>query len=410
MTNFLKKLEQYAEITVKVGLNIQPGQALWINAPILAPELVRFITAKAYEAGAKDVYVEWYDDTITQLKYKMAPDEAFEQYPAWRVQAVEEIAENVGAYLLIDSRDPELLKDAAPDRIAAYSKAAGKALSKWRQHMTSDKFSWTIIGAASRAWAKMVFPDLDGDEAVQALWEAIFQASRVTGDNPVGNWEQHSASLQSKREYLTQKQYRKLHYRADGTELTVELPKGHIWAGASAMNEKGASFSPNIPTEEVFTSPSREGTNGYVRSSKPLSYQGNIIENFAMKFENGKVVDFQAEQGYEALKGLLDLDEGARYLGEVALVPHDSPISNSNLIFYQTLYDENASSHLAIGQSFAFCLENGKNLSPEERLKAGLNDSNTHVDFMIGTADMDIDGETADGRLEPVFRKGNWAF
>jgi aminopeptidase len=410
MSAFEAKLEQYADITVRVGLNLQPGQSLWVNAPIDSPQLVRHITRKAYEAGAKEVHIEWYDDTITQLKYKMAPDEAFEIYPSWRVQAMEELADNGGAYLLIDSRDPELLKEADTKRIAAASKASGLALANWREYMMSDKFTWTIIGAASRSWAKKVFPDKDEPQAVEALWEAIFQAARVIGDNPVQGWMKHNKTLHDKREYLTGKQYKKLHYRAPGTELTVELPENHIWNGGSARTDKGNTFNPNVPTEEVFTSPRREGANGVVRSTKPLSYHGNIIEDFILRFENGRVVDYQAKQGYDTLKAMIELDDGAHYLGEVALVPHRSPISDSNLIFYHTLYDENASNHLAIGAAFAFCLKNGTTMTPEQRQQAGLNISNTHVDFMIGSPEMDIDGELEDGTQEPIFRSGNWAF
>lgn len=405
-----QQLEKYAEVAVRVALNVQPGQPVWLNAPIGAPELVRKIVRKSYEAGASDVYVEWYDDAVTRLKYKLAPDEAFRRYPAWRVQAVEEIADNGGAYLLIVSQDPELLKDAPTDRIAANAKAAGQALTKWRESMSANRFSWAIIGAPSPAWAAKVFPALGEEEAVRALWEAIFKTARVDREDPVREWTGHNASLKARRELLTQKQYRKLLYVAPGTELTVELPKGHIWHGGSAENGQGIRFNPNIPTEEVFTSPRRDGTNGFVTSTKPLSYQGNVIENFRLTFENGRVVKYEAEKGIDALRAMLGVDEGALYLGEIALVPHRSPISDANLIFYQTLYDENASNHLAIGNAYAFCLENGTSMSPEERKQAGLNVSNTHVDFMIGSAEMDIDGETEDGKREPIFRGGNWAF
>jgi aminopeptidase len=404
------KLEQYAEIVVRIGLNVQPGQPVWVHAPIHAGEFVRKIVRKGYEAGAKDVQVEWYDDEVTRLKYKMAPDESFEHYPAWRVQALEENAEDNGAYLSIVSSDPELLKGVPPERIAAVAKASGKALAKWRGYTTSNKIAWAIVGVPSPAWAAKVFPDLDGQDAVDAMWEAILNTARVVGDDPIGGWKEHDESLHRRREILTRKQYRRLVYRGPGTQLTMELPKGHIWAGGSAVTQRGISFLPNIPTEEVFTSPRRDGTNGIVKSTKPLSYRGNVIENFTLTFENGRVTDYRAEKGQEALKSMLEVDEGALYLGEVALVPHRSPISESNLIFYSTLFDENASCHLAIGQAFPFCLENGVDMSPEERQQAGLNVSHTHVDFMIGSAELDIDGETEDGSLEPIFRQGNWAF
>lgn len=410
MVHLESMFEKYADVAVRIGLNVQPGQRVWINAPIHVPDLVRKIVRKAYEVGAKDVHVEWNDEIVTQMKYKLAPDEAFTQYPSWRVQAMEEIAENDGAYLLIQSRNPELLNEVPASRIAAATKASGKALSRWREHTSSNKYSWSIIGAASPAWAKKVFPELEEQQAVDALWEAIFKASRLEGDDPVRNWQLHNADLENRREILTQKQYRKLHYRAPGTELTVELPKGHIWCGATSANERGILFNPNIPTEEVFTAPRKDGTSGVVTSTKPLSYQGNLIANFSLKFEKGRVVEYRAEKGQDALEAMLGVDEGALYLGEVALVPHRSPISESRRIFYQTLYDENASNHLAIGQAYPFCLENGTTMSREEREAAGLNVSDTHIDFMIGSADMDIDGETEDGKREPVFRGGNWAF
>lgn len=408
--SFINQLEKYAELAIKTAVNIQPGQSLWINAPIHTPEFVRMITEHAYKAGAKLVHIEWQDEISTQIKYHLAPDETFEEYPLWRAQAVQEFAENGGAFLFIESSNPELLKGVDPKRVAANSKAAGTALAKWREYMSANKMTWSIIGVPSKGWAKLVFPDLEADAAVQALWEAIFKASRVDQDNPVQAWQEHNATLHDKRSYLNSKQYKKLHYRAPGTDLTIELPDNHIWSGGTAVNEAKNPFNPNVPTEEVFTSPHREGTHGVVRSSKPLSYQGNLIENFSLTFENGKVIDFEAEKGYESLKSMLGMDEAARYLGEAALVPHHSPISESNLIFFNTLYDENASNHLALGSAFPTCLEGGLSMSREELDQAGLNHSIIHVDFMIGSAEMDIDGITQDGQVEPVFRNGNWAF
>ncbi|WP_136607883.1 aminopeptidase [Paenibacillus dokdonensis] len=408
--SFLNLLEKYAELAIKTAVNIQPGQSLWINAPIHTPEFVRMITEHAYKVGAKLVHIEWQDEISTQIKYHLAPDEAFEEYPLWRAQAVQQFAENGGAFLFIESSNPELLKGVDPQRVAANSKAAGTALAKWREYMSANKMTWSIIGVPSTGWAKLVFPELDEDAAVQALWEAIFKASRVDQDHPVQAWQEHNATLHDKRAYLNSKQYKKLHYRAPGTDLTVELPANHIWSGGTAVNEAKNLFNPNVPTEEVFTSPHREGTHGVVRSSKPLSYQGNLIENFSLTFEDGKVIDFEAEKGYESLKAMLGMDEAARYLGEAALVPHHSPISESNLIFFNTLYDENASNHLALGSAFPTCLEGGLSMSREELDQAGLNHSIIHVDFMIGSAEMDIDGITQDGQIEPVFRNGNWAF
>jgi aminopeptidase len=304
-----------------------------------------------------------------------------------------------------------LLKDIDPARISANSKAAGAKLEKWRESMSSYRMTWSIIAVPSSARAKKVFPHLEEEAAINALWDAIFRATRVDQEDPIQTWINHNAKLRSKREQLNEKQFRKIHYRAPGTELTVELPDNHIWRGGSATNETGGfDFNPNIPTEEVFISPHRMGTKGTVRSTKPLSYRGNLINNFTITFESGRVVDYTAEQGFESLKAMIAMDEGAHYLGEIALVPHVSPISNSNLIFFNTLYDENASNHLALGRAFPTCIEGGTSMSKEEQESAGLNNSLIHVDFMIGSAEMDIDGEHADGTIEPIFRKGNWAF
>lgn len=408
---FEHNLEKYAELTVRVALNIQGGQSLWINAPIGHPEFVRLITRKAYEAGAKHVHIEWQDEICTQIRYTHAPTESFNEYPAWRAQALTELAEGNGAYLWIDADNPELLKDVDPARISANAKVSGPLLVKWREYMSSYKMTWSIIAAPSLAWAQKVFPDLEDQAAVAALWDAIFEATRVDQEDPVLTWQDHNATLRSKREQLNQQQFHKIHYRAPGTELTVELPPQHIWRGGSATNERGGfDFNPNIPTEEVFISPNRLGTNGTVRSSKPLSYQGSLIDNFSITFEQGRVTHYAAEQGYESLQAMIEMDEGAHYLGEIALVPHVSPISNTNLIFFNTLYDENASNHLALGRAFPTCIEGGTQMSKEEQLQAGLNDSLIHVDFMIGSSEMDIDGELADGTIVPIFRQGNWAF
>ncbi|WP_134701743.1 aminopeptidase [Ammoniphilus sp. YIM 78166] len=410
MSNFDIFLDRYAQLAVKVGVNIQPGQTLVITAPLSSADFVRKIAKNAYEAGAKNVHTEWTDDELTRMKYDLAPDEAFLEYPLWRAKGFEEMAENNAAFLSIVASNPDLLKGVPPERIAAANKATGQAMNKFRSYAMADKVSWSVIAVPSPAWAGKVFPDLQGQEQVDALWQAIFETTRITLDDPVQAWQEHNLTLGKKAEYLTQKKYRYLHYQAPGTDLTIELPAMHLWVGAGSHNEKGTPFMANMPTEEVFTTPFKEGVNGTVRSTKPLSYSGNLIENFSLTFEQGRIVDFSAEKGYDVLKRLIETDEGSHYLGEVALVPHDSPISRKNLIFYNTLFDENASNHLAIGNSYAFCLEGGKTMSKEELEQHGLNQSLTHVDFMIGSESMNIDGETADGKREPIFRNGNWAF
>ncbi|MBT2758358.1 aminopeptidase [Mesobacillus foraminis] len=410
MSDFQRNLVKYADLAVRVGVNVQKGQTLVVNATLDAVEFVRQVVKKAYEAGAKNVVVNWTDDIVSRTKYELAPDEAFTEYPEWRAKELTELAEQGAAFMSVVSSSPDLLKGIQPERIANFQKAAGKALAAYRQYAMSDKVSWTVVSAPSEGWAKMVFPDEPEETRVQKLWDAIFKAIRVDTENPVEAWKQHDASLHEKVDYLNSKRYKKLHYIAPGTDLTIELPEKHQWVGAGSINEKGHEFMANMPTEEVFTVPHKTGVNGYVSSTKPLSYGGNIIDKFKITFENGRITDVQAEEGEEILKQLVATDEGSHFLGEVALVPHNSPISQSNILFFNTLFDENASNHLAIGQSYAFCLEGGKKMSKEELAEHGLNESITHVDFMIGSEQMDIDGIKEDGSAEAVFRNGDWAF
>ncbi|MBI0578915.1 aminopeptidase [Neobacillus cucumis] len=410
MSEFQKNLEKYAELAVKVGVNVQKGQTLVVNASLDAAEFVRLVVKKAYEVGAFNVVVNWADDFVSRTKYDLAPDEAFQEYPAWRAKETEELAEKGAAFMSVISSSPDLLKGVNPERISNFQKAAGTALAKYRQAIQSDKVSWTVVAAASPAWAAKVFPDVRSEQQVEKLWEAIFKATRADVDNPVDAWKKHDENLHEKVHYLNEKKYLKLHYKAPGTDLTIELPKNHLWVGAGSINENGHEFMANMPTEEVFTVPLKTGVNGTVASTKPLSYGGNIIDRFSITFENGKIVGVTAEEGEEILKRLVETDEGSHYLGEVALVPFNSPISQSNILFFNTLFDENASNHLAIGSAYAFCIEGGKKMSADELKENGLNQSITHVDFMIGSAEMDIDGITADGKSEPVFRGGNWAF
>ncbi|MEF3307946.1 aminopeptidase [Paenibacillus sp. GYB004] len=402
-------LEKYAELAVRVGINVQQGQTLVVSAPLTAVELVRKITRKAYEAGAKNVHVEWNDEEITKIKYELAPDEALSEYPMFRAKGWEEFAANGAGFLSIYSTNPDLLKDIDPKRVAAATKAAGTALQGWRHYTMAHKVAWSLISTPTPEWAAKMFPDLPVDEAVAKLWELILKATRVDLDDPVQEWKEHNARLSKTVDYLNKKQYRQLVYKGEGTDLTVNMPDNHVWHGGSTDNEKGVTFNPNMPTEEVFTMPHKDGANGTVRSTKPLNYGGNLIDNFTLRFENGKVVDFAAEKGYETLKLLLDTDEGARMLGELALVPHRSPISDTNLIFYNTLFDENASCHFALGRAYPITIEGGAEMTKEQLSERGANDSLIHVDFMMGSSSMNIDGITADGRAEPIFRDGNWA-
>lgn len=363
MAAFQEKLGKYADLIVKVGVNIQKNQILVINTTIDNADLVRFITKKAYEIGAKDVIINWSDDVVSRLKYDLAPEEVFQEFPKWRAQERIELAEQGAAFVSIVSSSPDLLKGVDGKRIAAFQKAAGTALNKFRQYIQSDKVSWTVVAAPSKDWAQKVFPELSPETSVNKLWEAIFKAVRINEEDPIKAWKQHDQKLHEKVNYLNKKHFKKLHYTAPGTDLTIELPEKHLWVGAGSMNEQNVEFMANMPTEEVFTAPKKDGVYGYVSSTKPLSYGGNIIDEFKVTFENGRIINVEAKQGEDILKELVETDEGSHYLGEVALVPHQSPISESNILFFNTLFDENASNHLAIGSAYAFCIDGGKQMS-----------------------------------------------
>ncbi|MBU5439703.1 aminopeptidase [Tissierella sp. MSJ-40] len=411
MKSFDLMLEEYAKLCVKVGINLQPGQPLVINAPIEGADFVRLVAKQAYEAGAKQVHVNWNDETLTKLKYENSPMEVFENFPKWYADGLEEFAKDGAGYLSIYSEDPELLKEIDPKKIAANNKSSSMALKEFRKYTMNNINSWCVVSIPTKGWAKKVFPNVSEEEAMEKLWDAIFKATRMDLEDPVKAWEEHIKNTEEKVKFLNEKSFKKLYYKSsNGTDLEVELPEGHIWAGGGDYNSKNTFFVANMPTEEVFTMPLKTGVNGIVYSTKPLNYGGNLINNFKLTFKNGKVVDFEAEEGYEVLKDLLDIDEGAKYLGEVALVPFDSPISNSNIIFLNTLFDENASCHFAFGKAYPTNIKGGENMSDEELEKHGVNNSLTHVDFMVGSKDMNIVGETKDGQKVQIFENGNWAF
>ncbi|WP_029266677.1 aminopeptidase [Virgibacillus alimentarius] len=401
--------EKYAELALRTGVNLQKNQALMINAPIEGADFTKIVAHKAYELGAKDVHINWVDDELTLLKFKNAPEEVIAHYPEWKVKLHDMYAEDGAAVLSIRSTDPDLLKDIDPSLIAKANKAGAEAMKNFRKYTMNDKITWSIISIPTGNWAQKIFPDQSKDDAIESLWEAIVKIVRVDQDNPVAAWDAHNETLKIAREILNEKNYQKLIYKAPGTDLEIELPKGHIWKGGSAESEKGITFNPNMPTEEVFSLPHKYGVNGTVTSTKPLNYGGSLIDNFSLTFKDGKVVDYQAEQGEETLKHLLDTDEGAKRLGEVALVPHESPVSQSGLIFYNTLFDENASCHIALGKAYPTNLAGGAEMDEKELDQHGVNDSLTHVDFMIGSEKLDIDGVKADGTTEAVFRNGTWA-
>lgn len=410
MENFQLKLEKYADLAVRIGVNLQRNQKLFISSPVEAAEFTRLLAKKAYDAGARDVYVQWNDGQLELMKYLNAPKEALEEYPSWIANGFVEMAKQGAAFLSVGAPDPDLLKSADPEKIAIFSKAASSAMEEFSNYTRTAKVSWSIVCIPSKAWAKKVLPELDEAAAVEALWDRIFSVTRVDSDNPVEAWNEHIANLRRRLDYLNLKKYKKLHYKSSATDLTIELPNGHIWIGGGINNEKGTYFVPNIPTEEIFTLPLKEGVSGSVKSTMPLNVRGKVIDSFTLTFEKGRIVDFTAENEYETLKKLIETDEGSHYIGEVALVPVDSPISNSRVTFYNTLFDENASCHLALGNVYPLCIEGGGTMNKEELGKNGANTSLVHVDFMIGSEDLDIDGYTADGSIEPIFKGGNWAF
>jgi aminopeptidase len=401
--------EKYAELALVKGVNLQKGQALMINSTIEGAEFTKIVAKKAYELGAKDVHIIWGDDDLTLWKYQYAPDEVLEHFPEWKVKLHDMYAEDGAAVLSIRSTNPDLLKDIDPTKIAKANKAAAIAMSNFRKYTMNDKITWSIISIPTGDWAQKIFPDKSREDAIASLWEAIIKIVRVDQEDPIKAWDEHNATLKTAREILNDKNYKKLVFKAPGTDLEMELPEGHIWKGGSAVSEKGITFNPNMPTEEVFSMPHKYGVNGTVSSTKPLNYGGSLIDNFSLTFKEGKVVDFKAKVGEDTLKHLLETDEGASRLGEIALVPHESPVSQSGLIFYNTLFDENASCHIALGKAYPTNVKGGSAMSDEELDKAGVNDSLVHVDFMIGSEKLDIDGVKADGTTEPVFRNGTWA-
>ena len=408
--NFKKNLEKYAELAVKVGVNIQPGQTLLVRTPIECAPFVRKVVKKAYDLGAKEVHIEWSDEECSLIKYLNAPEETFNEFPKWISDQYVDIAKNGGAFLTIYAQNPDLLKDVDPKRVANAQKASAKALQEWRSYTLSDKSKWSIVSVPTVSWSKKVFPGVSEEEAVEKMWEAIFKCTRVDQEDPIEAWNKHNKDLKTRMNFLNDSKFKKLYFKSSKTDITMELPEGHIWASGASKDPNGIDFNPNIPTEEVFTLPHKFGVNGIVASTKPLVYGGNVINNFTLTFKDGKIVDFTAEEGYETLSNLISTDEGSHYLGEVALVPFKSPISDTNIVFYNTLYDENASCHFAIGTAYKSCIENGVNIPEEELDKYGINFSMTHVDFMIGSSDMDIVGETANGEKVQIFKDGNWAF
>ncbi|KGK86249.1 peptidase M29 [Desulfosporosinus sp. HMP52] len=403
-------LKKYAQLIVKTGLNLQKNQTLVISSPIECALFTRMVAENAYQEGARDVVIQWRDELFSKIRYLHAPEEIFEEFPEWQKEFYLSYVHQGAAFLSIAASDPELMKDVNPERITKAQKTSNIALKDYRDRLMSNQNTWCVVSIPTTAWAEKVFPHLSTEESMEKLWEVIFQTVRVDTENPILSWLEHTTNLKARMDFLNSLTLRSLRYTNSlGTNLTIELPEDHIWLGGSEYTPEGIEFIANMPTEEVFTLPKKTGVNGKVVSSLPLNYNGNLIENFSMTFKNGKIVDFSAEKGYETLKSIIETDEGSHFLGEVALVPFDSPISNSKILFYNTLFDENASCHLALGKAYPVCMKNCEKLTQEDFTTLEINESLVHVDFMIGTRDLEILGTTCDGKEVPIFKNGNFA-
>jgi aminopeptidase len=403
------KLDRLAEIAVKVGLRLREGQDLLLTAPAVALPLVRKVAEHAYKAGAGVVTPILSDEEITLARYRFGHEDSFDRAADWLYEGMAKAFSQNTARLAIVGENPMLLSSEDPSKVARASKANSKAYQPALEKIVNFDTNWNIIAYPSPSWARLVFPDVAEDVAVAKLADAIFSASRVDEDGAIAAWDRHNAKLRERTEWLNGQRFSALHYSAPGTNLTIGLADGHEWEGGASTAKNGITCNANIPTEEVFTTPHCRRVNGRVVSSKPLSYQGTLIDNIQVKFEEGRIVEARASRGEEVLNKVLDTDDGARRLGEVALVPHSSPISKSGLLFFNTLFDENAASHIALGQCYSKCFIDGAKLTPQQIAAQGGNQSLIHIDWMIGSDKTDIDGIHADGRRVPVFRKGEWA-
>lgn len=404
-------LIKYASLAVNIGVNIQKDNILVISSPIETAEFARLITEEAYKSGAKDVIVHYGDQKLTKIKLENSSLETISNIPEWQAESYNYYARQEACFISISASDPDGLKGVPVEKIGASQKARTSALKEYFDNSMSNKCRWCVLSVPTLSWAKKVFPKVSDDEAMESLWDVIFKTVRVDTENPVNAWEKHNAYLEEKIKFMNNNNFKSVHLKsANGTDLNIELPEGHIWAGGSERDVNGIPFNANMPTEEVFTLPKKTGVNGIVYSSKPLSYGGNLIDNFSITFKDGKAINFTAETGYDVLKQMLESDEGAKYLGEVAFVPYNSPISNSKLIFFNTLFDENAACHLAFGRAYESCVKDADKYSEEELEKIGVNNSIIHVDFMIGTSDLEVTGINENGETIQIFSNGNWAF
>ncbi len=410
MSDFSDKIQKYADVAVSVGLDFKAGQRLFVNAPIEARELALAITRSAYKAGAEDVYVNWVDPETDKIRLQHGDETALQAYPQWVIDGLIEHTDAGNARINISCADPDFLANEDSDNVRLMQRSRASKFAPVSDRVVKNVANWNIVMSPHPAISSKLFPELSAEEARQRHWETIFKMCRIEGDDPVQDWKDHIANLEKRSNYLNSKKYHALHYKSPVTDLTIGLPDNHLWETARLGMKNGTKPVVNIPTEEVFTLAHRERIDGVVRSTKPLAYNGKIIDNFTLQFSEGDVVSAKAERGQDMLDTILGTDDGARSIGEVALVPHSSPISQSDLLFFNTLYDENASNHLALGRAYRFTMENGAEMSDEDFAEAGGNNSLVHVDFMMGSGDMDIDGIKQDGSREPIFRNGEWAF
>jgi aminopeptidase len=409
-------LQSYADLIVRIGLNLRAGQRLLIIGPLAnggvsldAAPLVREVAASAYRAGAPLVETLWGDEGVQLARFRNSSPESFSEFSAWFPRALTEHVEAGHAVLSISANDPDLLKGEPPALVSALQQTAARSVRPFRELISRNQVNWTVVGAASPGWAARVFSDVDPSCQVDHLWDAIVALCRLDRPDPLAAWQTHLAALAARRDFLNRKRYHALKYRAPGTNLTIGLPEDHLWVSGQSVSQGGILFTPNLPTEEVFTMPHKDRVNGTLRSSKPLSHGSTLIDDFALTFRDGSIVELSAARGEEILRRLVETDPGAARLGELALVPHGSPISQSGRLFYNTLFDENAASHVALGSAYRFTMKDGEAMTPEAFEAAGGNRSAVHVDFMIGSGELDIDGVLGNGQVEPLMRRGEWA-
>ena len=417
-SEFEQNLEKYAEVILKVGLNLQPKQRLLIGGPSTfsdgipfeAAPLVRIIAKKAYQMGARLVDVIWADEQMRLIRLQYSPKKSLREYPEWRIDARFDISKAGDANLLIVSPNPDSLKDVDLSVILKYTLFMLKHLKPVSKLVREYALNWLVISTPNKAWADKILPHIPSNERIQKLWDIIFEICRITEENPISAWENHIENLKKRCSYLNQKQYRALKLTSPESSLIVGLPKDHIWHGGSVTSQNGIDFTPNLPTEEIFTLPDRDRVDGFVKTTRPILIQGQIIEDCTFKFSKGRIIEANAKVGYEVIEKLINIDKGARGLGEIALVPHSSPISKTGLLFYNLLIDENASNHIALGQAYRNSLKNGITLSDEEFTAAGGNNSSIHIDLMVGSGEMDVDGILEDETTEAIMRNGEWVF